>query len=200
MLAACAKAPVLDAEPRPDVDFSGHWELDYARSDQLRENIDSLRRLTEREARNRAPGPLVGPHGFPGQGLRGGTAPVMTPAAIIGLGHLTELIARTTVLVIEHVPDRIRITRQASFPLLCWFQGGRAQEQDDEWGTEYCGWRGDELVFAVRLPEGLEVEHRLSRSGSPDRLRLVTTVQTNAIPRPFTLTRVYQPFEPVAGD
>lgn len=172
-----------------NVNFEGHWELDYQRSDHPQEKIRWLYVQARSEAKRMAEraqnsGRYVDPQVFNYQ-------------SIIGLGRLTEKIAQATVFTITQADDHIVIKRNDDFSLVCDFN-------DMGWkrsaiGTEGCAWDKDQLVFQVALPDGLSVRHRLSLAADRSRLNVATTVQISDVRYPFTLNRVYMPFEPGEG-
>ena len=172
-----------------DRDYSGHWELDYQLSDHPQEKIRSLyvqarsqaQRLAER-AQNF--GRYVDPQIFNYQ-------------SIIGLGRLTEKIAKATVLDITQGDDHVVIRRNDDYALVCDFTDLGFKQSAI--GTEGCAWQEDQLTFQVALPEGLNVLHRLSIAADRSRLNIATTVIVDGIRYPFTLNRVYMPYEPGEG-
>lgn len=172
-----------------DRDFSGHWELDYQLSDHPQEKIRSLyiqaksqaERLYERAQNS---GRYVDPQIFNYQ-------------SIIGLGRLTEKIARATVLDITQEGDHVVIRRNDDYALVCDFEDMGFKKSPV--GVEGCAWQEDQLTFQVALPEGLNVLHRLSIAADRSRLNIATTVMVDGIRYPFTLNRVYMPYEPGEG-
>jgi hypothetical protein len=178
-----------EASNRFDVDFSGSWELDYQLSDHPNEKIrweyvqarSEAQRMLER-AQNA--GRYVDPS-------------VMNYQAVIGLGRLTEKIAEATVLTISQRDDRIVVNRNDDFALICNFADLNINKSTI--GFESCAWEADQLTFRISLPDGLNVFHRLSIAADRSRLNVATTVRLKGIHHPFTLNRVYMPFEPGEG-
>jgi len=170
-------------------DFSGHWELDYQLSDHPQEKIRSMyvqarsqaKRLAERAQNS---GRYVDPQIFNYQ-------------SIIGLGRLTEKIAKATVLDITQEGDHVVIRRNDDYALVCDFTDLGFKQSAI--GIEGCAWQEDQLTFQVALPEGLNVLHRLSIAADRSRLNIATTVVVDGIRYPFTLNRVYMPYEPGEG-
>ena len=170
-------------------DFSGHWELDYRLSDHPNEKIRSLyiqaksqaERLAERAQNS---GRYV-------------DSRIFNYRSIIGLGRLAEKIAQATVLDIRQEADHIVIKRNDDYSLVCDFtdMGFKLNAV----GTEGCAWQEDQLTFQVALPTGLNVLHRLSIAADRSRLNIATTVLVDGIHHPFTLNRVYMPYEPGEG-
>ncbi len=174
---------------RFNIDFSGSWELDYQLSDHPDEKIRWLyvqaRSRAERAAeRSRNTGQFVDPQIFNIQ-------------SIIGLGKLAEKIAGATVLTIEQGEDHLIADRNDDFALVCDFNDLGWKEH--AFGAEGCEWQSDQLVFKTILPDGLKVSHRLSLAADRSRLNVATTVSIDSVRYPFTLNRVYMPFEPGEG-
>lgn len=178
------------AEPnRHRINFAGSWELDYQLSDQPNEKIERLyiqaraeaERVAERAGNN---GRFVDPRIFNVQ-------------SIIGLGLLAEKISQATVLTISQAADHIVINRNDDYALICDFNDMGWKESAI--GIEGCDWDEDQLVFRIALPDGLGVYHRISIAADRSRINVATTVSLRATPYPFTLNRVYMPFEPGRG-
>ncbi len=195
-LAGCAsqekQLPVGDAKM---VDFGGSWELDYELSehpnDKLRWLYEVTRSRLEQQAARRDAA-VSGPSGLI-------NAQAMNSLqGVIGLGKLAEMISQATVLKIDQSRDDITVHRENDFALTCDFQ--KIKQSASSLGVEACGWQEDQLVFQVVLPEGLIVNHRLVLAGNGRRLNVATTVISNKIAQPFTLNRVYMPFEPGKGE
>ncbi len=175
---------------RHGVDFSGHWELDYQMSDHPNEKIRWLytkakseyERALER-ARNGA-NVRVDPRGYNYQ-------------SIIGLGRLAEKIAQATILDIEQAEDHIVIKRNDDFSLVCDFNA--PQPTATPVGSEACTWLEDQLAFQIELSDGLTVYHLISIASNRERMSIATTVHVSSLPYPFTLNRVYMPYEPGEG-
>jgi len=192
-LAACATRPTPQIENRADVDFSGSWELDGQMSDRVMEKIrwlyEAARIDAERRARansNNRRGPVP---------LNAGDPRMGDVQAIVGLGRLADMIAKATVLTITQTDSQIIIERDDDFALVCEF--GARRKTETELGQELCGWFGDQLAFEIDLPEGLRVSHLLTLASDGDRLNLATTVYSSRASQPFSLNRVYVPFEPL---
>jgi hypothetical protein len=169
-----------------DVDFSGHWELDYQLSDHPSEKIrrvyQEVRSNLEREMQRR--GAYVDPS-------------ALNLSSIVGLGRLAERIAQATVLDIEQTANRIIVNRNDDFALVCDLRFMQAQRS--VLGAEACYWEEDQLVFQIALPDGLQVRHRLSVARDRSRINVATTLVLRGVRYPFTLNRVYMPYEPGEG-
>jgi len=183
-LLSCAAA----ANPH-ERDFSGHWELDYQLSDHPNEKIhqvyvekrSALERELQRQGNRRL---MVDPQ-------------VLNLSSIVGLGRLAERIAQATVLEIRQREGHIVIERNDDFALTCDF--GDMHPRPSVIGAEACGWDEDQLIFEISLPDGLNVHHKLSIASDRSRLNIATTVRVAGLRFPFTLNRVYMPFEPGEG-
>ena len=174
---------------RHNIDFSGNWELDYQLSDHPNEKI----RQVYIETRSR----------IEAQMRRQGNQAVIVDQSffnlhsIIGLGQLAERIGQATVLDIRQRDSHIVIQRNDDFSLICDFAD--MQLKASMIGAEACAWDEDQLIFRIALPDGLNVEHKLSIAADRSRLNIATTVWIEGAGYPFTLNRVYMPFEPGAG-
>ncbi len=200
LLSACASEHqqiTLSTESPHIVDFSGSWELDYELSEHPN---DKLRYLYE-VARSQ----ILQQQAAQRDNLKAGRVPPGTVSAsaintlqgVIGLGQLAEKITRSNVLTIEQTSETIAVQRDGDFALTCDFISEIIA--NNPLGDESCGWQGDHLIFNVSLPEGLNVNHRLVLSGNGKRLNVATTVSSSRIRQPFTLNRVFMPFEPGQG-
>lgn len=191
VLTGCASQPeTVDAIEeiriikRPD--FSGSWEMDFRLSDQAEGKI-RWQYLEARAAEQRARESEDSRH-------RGATLDHLGTGSLsqgtVALGRFAEDISRAAVLSIRQNQDRITIERKDDYALTCEFS--LAPEADSPFGQERCVWYGDQLIFDLKLPEGLNVQHTLSKG--VDRLNLSTSVYYDRIP--FTLNRIYTPFVP----
>lgn len=196
LLVACTPAkPVIDEQMmRIDgempADFSGSWERDYSRGDDVNQVLRDIYYYLSRTSADRAyttrPGP-VQPSSRDWQ-------------SISALARLAELITRPQVLTISQNDQEITVDRKDDFSLLCAFYDGVAKGTESDYGTEICGWDGDQLVSHLVLPDGLQVTHRFTASADQKQLRVVTTVSSNTARVPVTLTRFYKKFERLPPD
>ncbi len=195
VIAACAQAPrqpmagVPPAGPLP-ADFSGSWERDYSRGDEVSGALaDAYYRLART---------------FPDQQQFGRPAPAGPPerdvAALYALARLAELITRGDVLGISQDVREIQIEREDDFALTCAFHGGRAVGVENAFGRETCAWDGPDLVSRLDLADGLTIVHRFTVSADRSQLRVVTTLDSTTSRVPFTLRRFYRRFERPAPD
>lgn len=191
VIAACSQQPLLEegvARPRLGMptDFSGSWERNYARDDELnaalRAAYDRLVRSMPDQRVPRGPNITVGPSSKDWDKL-------------VALARLAELITRPDVLTIIQDDFEIRVDRKDDFSLLCAFFDGASKGTMTAFGTEICGWDGDQLVSRLILPDGLQITHRFTISADRRQLRVVTTVASNTSRVPFTLRRFYTKFK-----
>lgn len=200
LLSACVSRSnqvVLAPESPKVVDYSGSWEIDYELSEDPNDKLRYLYEVTrsqyqQQEAARRD---MIKSGRIPSEMVS--SAGINALQGVIGLGRLTEKITRSTVLTISQSAEDVLVQRQGDFALSCDFLGDRTNE--NVLGHESCGWDGDQLIFNVSLPEGLNVNHRLALSDNGRRLNVATTVSSSEIRQIFTLNRVYMPFEPGKG-
>jgi hypothetical protein len=196
-LAACAPArpPVIDEHlMRVDgdmpADFSGSWERDYSRGDDVNQVLRDIYYYLSRTAADRAY--------RSGSGYVGPAPKDME--SIRALARLAELITRPQVLTISQNDQEITVDRKDDFSLLCAFYDGVAKGTESDYGTEICGWDGNQLVSHLVLPDGLQITHRFTVSEDGEQLRVVTTVSSSTARMPFTLSRFYRKFERLPPD
>ena len=185
-----ARAPGKSNAPAP-VNFSGHWEMDYGRSDDVNHKLRAMAREWQRQAERRAQGDR-----------RAGLSINTTPRAfnaVIASARLAEMITESQVLEIIQSDVDIEIHRDNTFTLTCVFAEGEPEVVIDELGSELCGWDANNLVFLVQLPDGLNIRHRVTMAEDGDRLRVTTTIDSSSAP-PFTLNRFYFRFNPLPED
>lgn len=196
VLVACAPAkPVIDEQMmRIDgempADFSGSWERDYSRGDDVNQVLRDIYYYLSRTSADRAYTTRPGPVQPSSRDMESVTA----------LARLAELITRPQVLTISQNDHEITVDRKDDFSLLCAFYDGVAKGTESDYGTEICGWDGDQLVSHLILPDGLQVTHRFTVSADREQLRVVTTVSSSAARMPVTLRRYYKKFERLPPD
>jgi len=192
LLAACgnstARNSTLQSNSSAAVDFSGSWELDYGQSDNAQQKLDSLIREMHRNAQKRAragtrQGLVIG------SGINGG-------ASILGLVRLADHITQSPLLKIQQDAHKVRVQREGDFDLSCEFYPGELHEITTAFGTEVCGWNQHQLVFRLQLPDGLKIQHVMTRGAAGKKLNIATTVISDQVSFPFQLNRVYNRFEP----
>lgn len=172
-------------------DLSGHWEMDYGRSDNVDRKLNRLYHEWQTVAKRSA------------RGDERAAARAATLGAnfrrTMDLARLADMITSSQVLEIEQSADDIEIRRENTFTLTCVFDEGKPQLVIDDLGSEVCGWDAHQLVFRIRLPDGLDIQHRVSVSDDNERLHIATRVAGGKA-APFTLNRFYFRFEPIAED
>ena len=136
--------------------MTGHWEIDFARSDNLQDQLGSIARRVQREAVRRAR------LAEEGRGYAG--SPLPDQSDLVTLARLAEIITEPVLLEVIQNDARIRVKRDKSFALVCEYDGSGLSITVDTLGIQRCGWDGDQLFFVMELEEGLDVTHRLSRS------------------------------------
>ncbi|MDJ0907236.1 MAG: hypothetical protein QNI96_14545 [Woeseiaceae bacterium] len=193
LLGACAApGPVLDTT-NPSfvgdmpVDFSGSWERDYSRGDDVRGTLNSIFRAQQRQNQQQSQFP-GGPRATPSLSPRDGNA-------LVALARLVDEITRPDVLTITQNDFEIRVARKDDFDLSCSFFDGVAQGTDSAYGTEVCSWDGESLISHLVLPGGLTITSRFTMSADGNYLRVITTAKSSATRTPFTQHRYYIRFE-----
>ena len=192
LVAACGGTPTrpLSSAPEQRVDFSGHWEMDYGRSDDVDDQLQKLYREWQRAAERRA-----------NMDQRGNQPTIGVDVSrsfrkVVALAQLADNITESQVLDVEQSDIDIEIRRENDFTLSCIFSTGEPDIVLDELGSEICGWDSHQLIFVTRLPDGLNIRHRLTRSKDGDRLHIATTVSSKQA-QPFTINRFYYRFSPL---
>lgn len=170
------------------VDMSGHWEMDFAKSDNLQDRLNAVARQIRREAALREQ------LAKEGRGFGGGPLPGRRD--LITLARLAEIITEPTLLEIGQAAGRMRVKRENSFALVCETDGSAISVTTDLLGEQRCGWDSSQLFFMLTLQEGLEVTHRLSRSNEGDALLLVTSVETPDTKFPLIVSQYFKRYDP----
>lgn len=186
----CSSGPVKQEITRvaSPVDMSGHWEMDYAKSDNLQDQLNAVARQIRREAARREQLAKEG-RGFAG-------APLPGRRDLITLARLAEIITEPTLLDVVQAAGRTRVKRENSFALVCETDGSAISVTIDLLGEQRCGWDGSQLFFMLTLQEGLEVTHRLSHSEQSDTLLLVTSVDTPNTKFPLVVSQFFKRYDP----
>ena len=188
-IAACSQQPVIDNEMQRifgalPADLSGSWERNYARDDDinavLRDTYNKLSRTSPDQRYPTSPGVAM--------------PSSRDVASIMALARLAELITRPDILTISQSEHEISIEREDDFALFCAFYDGLAENTQNDYGIEICGWDGEQLVSNLVLPDGLQVTHRFTVSEDGEQLRVVTTVSSSSSRVPLTLRRYYTKF------
>ena len=193
LMTACQSRPaekVNFAAARP-VNFSGNWEVDYGRSDNVQNQFNSLARQLQRDAERRARAAERG-SSYNG-GVQG------SGRSILALAEMAELITATQLLDVEQNEQEVRVKRDQSFALVCDLTQAPPVVTETPFGRESCGWDGHQLYFHISLPDGLDVRHRLTRSSLGDWLGVQTAVYSTSVSQPFVVNTVYGRYDPNAG-
>jgi hypothetical protein len=186
LLSACAENEVKPLAAPDPVDMTGNWELDYARSDNLQARFNAmLREQRERASRGGA------------DNSRGAAVSVGGSAAsIVGLAQMAELITQSQLLQVEQNRVAIRVEREGNFSLSCDYGPDAPSVSEYGLGNERCFWDGRQLVFQIRLPDGLDIVHRLSVAESGATLSILTSLRSRGVSDAFTVRRIYRRYEP----
>lgn len=196
-LAACAQTTPERRQPSAaaPVDFSGHWELNFAQSDNVQAQMSALvRNLRKQAERQAAMRNDRGGRGGPGVVL-GGSGTDSAPS-VMGLARMADMITESQLFEVEQSRSRIKVKREGNFALTCDFLRQATSVRDLGVGREACGWDGSQLVFRIALPEGLSIRHRFSLAPSGDQLGVYTTVFSDRVSSPFSVQRIYNRFKP----
>ncbi len=201
LIAACGSNPEQAssvAERDQSVDFTGSWEMDYGRSDDLDHKLRSIYQELQRQAERRA---RSGSADISSRGAQTSASPEVsnTIATIIPLAKLADFITTSQVLEIEQSSTDIMVDREDTFALSCSFHDDTPEVVTDELGSELCGWDAHHLIFVVALPEGTRINHRLTLAPDGQKLHIATTISRGRN-RSFTLNRVYYRFDPLPPD
>jgi hypothetical protein len=199
LIAACSQQPTVDSVIETyagviAVDLSGYWERDYSRGDE----VDSKLRQLFYDL-----GPAGSGQRYPGNAGMGNPGMAVSSrdvSSILALARLADLITRPDVLTIQQSDYEVSIEREDDFAMLCQFYGGAAKRTASDYGTEVCGWDGEQLVSNLVLPDGLLISHRFAISNDGEHLRVVTTVSSSTARVPFSLSRYYRKFDAPTSD
>lgn len=193
ILAACSNSgPTLDTT-NPSfigdmpVDFSGSWERDYARSQDVQGALNATLQYRQRQANQQNSMGRTGPatSGLSQREVNG----------MVALARLIEEITRPDVLTIAQDKFEVRISREDDFSLSCSFYEGIAQGTDSPYGTEVCNWDGNDLISHLVLPDGLVISRRYTMSADGQYLREIITASSSVTRSPLVLHRFYIKFE-----
>jgi len=195
LLVGCASresAPNISGKA-PNVNFSGHWEMNYAESDNVNQQLNAMvRELNRSVAREQSLRRESG-------SLSSGTTSYRSnsPQAILGLAELAELITRSQILEIRQDDQRMRVHRDQDFALSCDYAGREPAPSYSMLGMEICGWDGHQMVFSTALADqNLRIVHRLSLGAQGKKLMISTTVGSGQVSQNLTINRVFDRFDP----
>ena len=191
-LSGCGSEPARPAGPSvaaSAVDFSGAWEIDYSKSENIRDSYEAMMRDLRRQVERRQKSMNQG-------GGSAGPAIYGSGEDLYALARLAELVTDYQVLNIEQSAREITVKREGSFALYCEFDGQSNYSQQNSLGSEVCGWDAHQLVFQVYLPDGITIYHRYTLGPDGQRVNVATTVRSSQVSYPFTLNRVYNRYDP----
>jgi hypothetical protein len=189
---ACTGAPAAppDSSPQPIPDLSGHWEVDYGRSDSVQTQLNARFREIQRELRRRQDAIERGAHY---QGV-----PLGDPDGLIALAQMAELITEPSLLEIRQTGREVRIKRENSFALICNVDESATGLKTTGLGQEQCWWDGQLLHFFLRLPDGLSIHHQFTRSADGRSLSQATSVSSPGVGTDFQIAQIFTRFDPAA--
>jgi len=177
--------PVVDSA-RPTSDFSGHWEVDYARSDSVDNQLNSTFREIQRELRRRNEAAERGAP-YPG-------SPIGDVDSLLALAKMAELVTEPALLEVKQDDRAIWIERENSFALTCRFEA--FQPAASLLGQETCWWDGVQWHFLIELPDGLVIKHQFSRSDDGLSLAQRTRLSNPRSGSDFTISRIFSRYDP----
>lgn len=193
---SCARQPaqlqqIQSLPVTAPVNLSGSWERDYSRGDDVNDALGRMFRRLNRANQN---------YGRAGSASIGGYGQLMSQSdvrSVLSLARMAEMVTRPPVLTISQDERELKVAREGDFDMLCGFFDGRADGVESPYGTEVCGWQGQQFISRLVLPEGLVVSHRFTIAPDRQNLHVATTVSQSGVPVPFTLNRFYTRFEPL---
>jgi len=177
--------PAVDSA-RPTSDFSGHWEVDYARSDSVDNQLNSTFREIQRELRRRNEAAERGAP-YPG-------SPIGDVDSLLALAKMAELVTEPALLEVKQDDRAIWIERENSFALTCRFEA--FQPAASLLGQETCWWDGVQWHFLIELPDGLVIKHQFSRSDDGLSLAQRTRLSNPRSGSDFTISRIFSRYDP----
>jgi hypothetical protein len=194
IMGCSSRGPVVDLTTPSFVgampaNFSGSWERDYSRGEDVQGALNTLFRERSRQAQQQQ---------YPSSPHTGSAQAGISQRegnALLALARLVEEITRPDVLRISQDDFEIQVARKDDFAMSCSFFEGIAQGTNSPYGTEVCNWDGNSLVSYLVLPDGLQISHRFTMSPDGAYLRVITTATSSATRTPFTLHRYYIKFE-----
>ncbi len=170
-------------------EYLGHWEVDFSASEHPNDKLRYLYEVTLSDHQRRMAN---------GQSRIGETPlqAIDDLRGLVNLGRLGEQITRTSVLNVRMQGNTLYVDRDDNFSLRC--EIGGLAEAAEKLGDSRCRMSDRALVFWLGLPGGFGIEHRLILSERGDRLSIATTVAAEGVSQAFSVSRVYQPFEPLS--
>ena len=119
-----------DDSPVPDL--SGHWEVDYARSDSVQTQLNASFREVQRELRRRRE---AAERGASYQG-----PPMGDLDTLVAVAKMAELVTEPELLEVYQDVRRVRIERENSFALSCELAGRAVGAQPARCRAVLVGW------------------------------------------------------------
>ncbi|MDG2459666.1 MAG: hypothetical protein P8M73_02190 [Luminiphilus sp.] len=171
---------------RPTIDFSGHWEIDYARTDSVDIQLNAKFREIQRELRRRNE---AAERGAPYQG-----SPIGDVDSLLALAKMAEMVTQSALLEVRQDDRSIWIERENSFALTCAFDD--PQRAGSRLGQEICWWDGVQWHFVIDLPDGLRIKHQFSRSEDGLSLAQRTVLSNPRSGSDFAVSRVFGRYDP----
>ena len=190
-LSACGSVPSMptDLPKGTAVNLSGAWEVDYKLTENAQEKLLFLYEIARsqlRQEQRRRDDPTVANRQTVQRAID-------DLNGLIKLGTLADSMNQANVLRIEQGDGYVLVKRDDDFALTCEID---RDVPSLRYGEEWCGFDNNgQLIFASRLPQGLDIVHRFMLSDNGNRLSVATTVKTPALSDVYTINRVYMPFE-----
>ena len=165
--------------------MSGNWEKDYQLSDDFETEFnlyvfDIQRRINPQNGNINRNSSL---------GIGGASGSM---ESIIGLARFTEEITQMPLLQIDQDRSRMRINRENDFALLCEFFNQQMAVTQTPFGTEQCGWNGNQLLFQLVLDDGLRIFYQVTLAPNEQQLNITTTVSSDGVSTPMTISNYYR--------
>ena len=195
LFVACSQQPTrssaeLNFERSMPADLGGSWARDYWRGDDVNTALDGWFRRLRRAV------PDARPAGITSLDNAGTITTQRDVTTILALARLADEITRFRYFSISQSEHEIRVEREDDFDIFCEFFAGVAQGAITDYGTEVCGWNGDQFISRLILPDGLLVNHRFTIAQDSQNLHVATTVSSTTTGMSFTLSRFYTKYEP----
>jgi hypothetical protein len=175
------------------VNLGGNWERDYSRGQTVNQVVDRVFRQLQRYRSD--PAMSNNPYGANEPSLS-----QRDMSHIIAIARLADNITSVDVLTISQSDNELSVERKGDFSLFCEFYDGVATGPETEYGSEVCGWDGDQFVSRLILPDGVRITHRFTVADDAEQLLVSTTVSSRQANVPITLNRFYKKFDKPESD